>query len=131
MAAESGRKGVIIEGAIWVVTILVFGFVFSYSDPVVYGVITIISGIVQAVGIYGLIGGDLPYMAAIVSFIPSAGWGIVMPFVAMMLDSDDRIDLTFNEITLGMIQQVMVSIIGFTILIALNAIVPISDLLSW
>jgi hypothetical protein len=54
-----------------------------------------------------------------------------MPFVAMMLDSDDRIDLTFNEITLGMIQQVMVSIIGFTILIALNAIVPISDLLSW
>jgi hypothetical protein len=128
---EEARKGVMFEGVIWVITVLFFGMILSYSELDTYIIATTISGLVAAIGLFGLLGDKLPYSTAIISFIPLAGWGLVMPTVAMILDRRNRINLTFNEITIGMVNQIVACATGFTFLFIVNKFYPITQLLPW
>jgi hypothetical protein len=131
---ESLREEVLLQGAIWTTMVLVLGFLLSRSDRQTYLVATKICGIASALGVFGLVAEQLPYLSAIVSFIPSAGWGIVMPTIGIVLDralGRYVIDVSIMDVLEGMIDEIVFSMAGYTALVLMNTVLPVSELLPW
>lgn len=128
------RADVMLNGFIWAATVFVFGFVLSYRDRQTYLIATKIAGLASAIGVFSMVSGKMPYRSAVVSFVPSAGWGIIMPVIGLMLDrSLDRyeIDLSLMDILEGLVDEIVLAMSGYTLLHVVNATYPIADRLPW
>jgi hypothetical protein len=131
---RSLREDVILNGVIWTATVLVFGFILSYRDRDTYLIATKIAGLVSAIGVFGLLSTEMPFRSAIVSFVPSAGWGIVLPMAGILLDRTlgmNEIDLSFMDILEGLIDEIVFAMLGYTFLEIISIFYPIADYLPW
>lgn len=128
------RKDVILNGVIWAGAVAVFGLVLPSKGRTSYLIATRVSGIVSAIAVFGLLSDQLLYRSAVVSFLPSAGWGLVLPVVGLVLDravGRHAIHLAFLDILDGMLDQMILAMGGYSLLALADHYYPIRGLLPW